>query len=229
MHGWGSNFQRWQKVKELLEKEKIEVLVPELPGFGKTSPPEEPWNIDNYVDWAIDFTQKYNWEKFNLLGHSFGGGLAVKIAAKYPEKIEKLILCAPAVIREKRKKVLSIEKTAKVGKKIFEKIKREDILEFFGKVFGKLLFSFDYYKAKGPMKETFKKIVSEDLKDNLKKIKVPTLILWGGKDHMVPLRYAERIKKEIDNAKLIIFSGARHGVNLEIPDKLAKEILSFLI
>jgi len=198
LHGWGSNFKRWQKVKELLEKERIKVLIPDLPGFGKEPPPDRAWGVDGYRKWILNFAQRRGWEKFSLLGHSFGGGLAVKVAADSPKKIEKLILCSPAIIREKNKKTVAIEKTAKVGKRVLQKIGKEEITHFLAKVFYRLIGSLDYYRADGVMKKTIKKVFSEDLSPNLQKLQQPILLLWGKKDYSVPLKYAFRIKEEIN-------------------------------
>ena len=92
LHGWGSNSGRWQRVTDLLRKQEIEALVLDLPGFGIVSSPKRPWTRDDYINWIFQKAKERNWEKFNLLGHSFGGGLSVKIAVAFPEKVEKLIL-----------------------------------------------------------------------------------------------------------------------------------------
>ena len=81
LHGWDSNSGKWQKVKEILKKSGIEVLVPDLPGFGKNPPPQKAWGIENYKEWVMKFTEEKGWQRFNLLGHSFGGGIAIKMAA----------------------------------------------------------------------------------------------------------------------------------------------------
>ena len=53
LHGWGSNSARWQRVKELIEKEGIEVLILDLPGFGITPSPEKPWGRKDYINWIF--------------------------------------------------------------------------------------------------------------------------------------------------------------------------------
>jgi pimeloyl-ACP methyl ester carboxylesterase len=78
------------------------------------------------------------------------------------------------------------------------------------------------------MKETFKKVINQDLKIGLEKIMAPTLILWGDKDDMVPEKHAHILKEKIKNSRLIIFPGVKHALNTQIPEKLAEEILKFL-
>src|SRR3989344_891612 len=74
LHGWQSSSDRWMKVGELLQ-EKYRVIIPDLPGFGKSEEPKEAWSLDSYVDWLLEFTAKVlelN-KEFYILGHSFGG------------------------------------------------------------------------------------------------------------------------------------------------------------
>jgi len=229
LHGWGSNAGRWQKVKEILEKEGIEVLIPNLPGFGFTPPPKEPWGIDDYVNWVLDFLKEKEWTRFNLLGHSFGGGLATRIVETKPEMVEKLILCAAAVIRdEKSKKTLFFYSLGKVGKKIFSLPGLRKFYPAAANALYTLNNSKDYYLAEGVMKDTFKRVTSQDLKISLEKITAPTLILWGSKDDMVPEKDAHILHEKIKNSKLVIFPGIGHNLNTQIPEKIANETLKFL-
>src|SRR3989344_6646864 len=80
LHGWGSNSARWEKVAELLGEKNIQVFVPDLPGFGQTPEPKTAWDLNNYVEWVKEFSEKIPElnHGFFLLGHSFGGSLAVK-------------------------------------------------------------------------------------------------------------------------------------------------------
>lgn len=230
LHGWGSNSSRWQKIKEILEDKGIEVLIPDMPGFGRTPAPKEAWGVEDYQKWVLDFAKGKGWEKFNLFGHSFGGAISVKIASENPEKIEKLILCAISAIREKKKskKVKVFGALAKIGKAIFSLPILNIFYNFARKNLYRLSGSGDYYLASGVMKETFRKVITENLQNNLKYIKSKTLILWGEKDEAVPLKHAYILNKEINDSQLIVFQGARHALNFQIPQKLAENIIKFL-
>ncbi len=234
LHGWGSNSLRWQRVKELLEKKGIEALVLDMPGFGITPSPERPWGRDDYISWIFQKVKEKNWQKFNLLGHSFGGGLAVKIAAnpdlfKKGKRIEKLILCAPAIIRRKSVKSFLFYWAAYLGKKFFSL----PVIKIFNPLAKKLIYKLagtrDYYLADGIMKEVMKKTwKEEDLLLSLEKIEIPTLILWGKKDDVLPLKDAYKIKEKIRNSELKIIREAKHSPHREVPDKLAEIIINFL-
>jgi len=228
LHGWGSNSGRWQRVTDLLRKQEIEALVLDLPGFGIVSSPKRPWTRDDYINWIFQKAKERNWEKFNLLGHSFGGGLSVKIAVAFPEKVEKLILCAPAIIRRKRLKTYLFYQLAHIGKKIFSLPGLKKLEPYAQRLIYKLAGSRDYYVADGVMKETMKKLGDENLEDLLAKIKAPTLIIWGKKDDVLPLRDAQELKEKIEGAELKIISEAKHSPHREAPEELAEIISQFV-
>ena len=220
LHGWGSNSARWQRVKELIEKEGIEVLILDLPGFGITPSPEKPWGRKDYINWIFQKIKEKNWDEFNLLGHSFGGGIAVKMAANSSERINKLILCAPAIIKRRSIKTYLFYWVAFLGKKIF-------FLPGFRKlqpqaqwVIYKLAGTRDYYVADGMMKEVMKKIWQEEpLEGLLEKIQIKTLVLWGKRDDVLPLKDAYLIKEKIRDSELKIISKARHSPHREAPEE----------
>ena len=229
LHGWGSNSERWQRVKELLEKKGIEVLVLDLPGFGKTLSPQKAWSRDDYINWIFQKVKERNWQKFNLLGHSFGGGLAVKIAATFPERIEKLILLSPAIIQRKSIKTYLFYYISYLGKKVFSLPGFKILYPLAEKLIYKLAGTKDYYVADGIMKETMKKIGKEEpLEMILEKIKIPTLILWGKKDDVLPVKDAYYIKEKIKGSELKIIPKARHSPHREAPEELAEIIVQFI-
>jgi len=234
LHGWGSNSLRWQKVKELLEEKGTEVLVFDLPGFGNTPSPDRPWGRADYINWIFQRVKERNWQKFNLLGHSFGGGLAAKIAAdssayKNYGQLEKLILCAPAIIRRKSIKSHIFYCLAFLGKKIFSLPVIKKLSPLAEKLVYKLAGVRDYYLADGMMKEVMKKVwKEEDLMLVLDRIKTPTLILWGEKDDILPVKDAHIIKDKIKNSEIKIIQQAKHSPHKENPDELAKLIIDFL-
>lgn len=219
LHGWQSSKERWQKVKENIESEEIEVIVPDLPGFKSETQLKEPWNLDNYVQWLKDFSQER--EKFFLLGYSFGGRVAIKFAVSYPEKLYGLILISAA----------GIKKEPRISKIIpfFKKFSFLPGYQFLRKFFYRyLLRKTDYLLAQGALKETFKNILTEDLTPLLKEIKVPVLILWGEKDKITPLKDAKLMKNQIKFSQLEILPEIGHTLHLENPELLAQKVKEFL-
>ena len=235
LHGWGSLAAKWDNVRKLLEKEGIKVFVPDLPGFGAEPPPSQPWSVDDYMEWVKSYCEKNNLSQFFLLGHSFGGGIAVKFYCAFPEKVYKIILLSPALRRWRSLKQWIFLIVAKLGKFDFSitgLVLLWPLEEKFKKVLYKLAGTTDYHKldinGMVTMKETFKRISREDLIHCLPEIKIPTLVIWGGKDAVTPLKQAYLIKKEINGAKLEIVEGGEHGLQLQNPEILAEKIMRFI-
>jgi pimeloyl-ACP methyl ester carboxylesterase len=232
LHGWGGSSDSWVEFQEIVSKGGYRVIVLDLPGFGKSISPQEPWGINEYAEFILNFikTAKNEFvEPFYLIGHSFGGRIAVKFSGLYPKKIKKLILCDSAGIRPAPNlKTRIIILAAEIGKTVFS----PQCLQIFRSTARNLFYSFlrsrDYVKAKGPMRETMKKVIGEDLLKDLSGIEAQTLIVWGEKDKMVPRKYALAFKEKIKNSELIILPKIGHSPNLEDPQKLAEIVIKFL-
>jgi pimeloyl-ACP methyl ester carboxylesterase len=228
LHGWNGSSDSWRKIIEILEI-KYKVICPDFPGFGKTETPQKPWELRDFVEWLKEFTEKLNLKEFFLLGHSFGGRVAIKFSISYPEKVKKLILVSSAGIRQewglKEKIIFQI---SKIGNAIFSKNHFFRFKDGARNFFYRIARIKDYSKAKGVMKETMKKIVEEDLLPELPKIQNETLIIWGEKDKIVPLKYAFLFKEKIKNSKLKILPKIGHSPHLEDPEKLAEILISNL-
>lgn len=227
LHGWGSSKEKWQEVKENLENQGLKVIVPDLPGFKKETKLKNPWNLDDYIDWFKEFSSEIS-EPFFLLGHSFGGRMAIKFAAEHPEKLKGLILVSAAgIIPKKSFSPSFISKMAKAG----NKFSFLPFYSFFRKVFYRfILRRTDYIKSEEipNLKETFKKIISEDLISYFSKIKTSTLIIWGEKDKMTPLSDAHLMNEKIPNSKLEILKNIGHSPHRKAPKILAEKILNFV-
>ncbi|MBU2635455.1 alpha/beta hydrolase [Patescibacteria group bacterium] len=212
LHGWGSRSDNWQRVGEMLAEKGIKVIIPDLPGFGQSQKPPRAWNLDDYCDFVEEFVKILNLANFSLLGHSFGGALAVKCGLKFPEKIDKLFLASAVCIRKKTFKNKLFKFLSK-----FLKIKTP----FLRKVFYR---KSDYLSVEGTMKEIYLKLIKQDLSDVLSQIQIPTVIIWGEKDNITPLSDAKIINQKIKDSKIEIIPNVGHDLNLKTPEKLAEVI-----
>ncbi len=247
LHGWGASAKSYDKLKPLLEQKGISVFVFDLPGFGSEPAPPSAWAVDDYVEWVrekiVNIEKNANQtssqptpyqvggeKRIALFGHSFGGRIAIKLAARYPEKIEKLILCDAAGITPRPKtKINLFTQLSKVGKIIFSL----PILNYVEPAAKKFIYFLagakDYSRLDNPvMKEIFKKVIDEDLTSYLARIKSQALIVWGEKDKMTPISDAYAMSDKIINSKFEILKGAGHSPHLECPEKLAKIIEEFI-
>jgi pimeloyl-ACP methyl ester carboxylesterase len=227
LHGWGGSSDSWLKIIKELEKD-FKIICPDLPGFGKSETPKIPWNLKDYVKWVKEFTGNLNLEKFFLIGHSFGGRIAIKFSIAFPEKVQKLILCNSAGIKQNKNLkekiifLLALLGNAILSPKIFQRFKDKA-----RNLFYRFLRNLDYAKANETMKETMKKIIQEDLLPDLSFLNVKTLIVWGERDNVLPLDHAFIFKSKIPDSEIKIFPEVFHSPHLENPEKLIQAIIQF--
>lgn len=118
LHGWGSNIELFENMSELLAR-KYHVIAPDMPGFGLSDEPKEPWRVDDYVDFVLKFLEPFAPEKVTFLGHSFGGRVIIKMASrKLPFEIEKVILVDSAGVKPKKTAAQKLrQRNYKIGRK----------------------------------------------------------------------------------------------------------------
>ncbi len=221
LHGWGGKGESWLKTAEYL-KNNFQIILIDLPGFGKTEFPKKAWNLDDYCQLVLALIKEFAFEKITLLGHSFGGRIAIKIAAEHPDKLEKLILVSAAGLRHKFNLKTMLAGAVVSTYKLFPFFPRTYRLKRF--FYEKLLRRRDYFKAEGIMKEIFKNTIEEDLLPLLSLIEVKTLIIWGKKDKITPIKDAYLMQKKIAGSILKTLP-SRHLPHKEVPRLLAQEIL----
>lgn len=247
LHGWGGTKESFTELRTALKDAPIEILTPDLPGFGAEPEPPRPWTTDDYADWVArwlrqrlrisDFELRNR--KIFLLGHSHGGRIAIKLAARLNSEIrnsqfafpiDHLYLCAAAGIRHPRhvKRIIGLT-LAKTGKVLLS-IPGLRLLQPFGKkILYKLVRVHDYEKASPVMRETMIKVSAEDLTPLLSRIAVPTDIFWGSEDRMTPLSDGELMRRLIPGSHLHVFPRVRHRVHREKSEEIAKAITKALM
>lgn len=220
LHGWGGNSQSFSQLQALSEKHYKTVAL-DLPGFGETDFPPKPWGVEEYKNFVISFIRRLEMGRVCLVGHSFGGRIAILLAAGEPQLVERLVLISAAGIKRKTSaQEKAVGFAASLGKRIMSLPLMYRLKRPVRDVFYKLIRRQDYYLAKGVMKETIKNVIVQDLREYLPQIKIKTLILWGDKDTITPLKDAYFMQKEIPDAALEIIKGGSHY----LPRKNAKEL-----
>lgn len=204
LHGWGQNIQMMEPLCVGLE-DNCNILIIDLPGFGLSSEPKNPLTIDDYANILNKLIKKLNIKVYILIGHSFGGRVSIKYAAKYG--VEKLVLLA-SPFRKSTKKVPLKVKVLKAMKKI-PGLKK---LENFAK---KHIGSRDYKNATPIMRQILVNAVNEDLLEDGKKITSPTIIIYGDLDEEVTREDVEEVEKTLKDAALIVYEGCTHYAYLE--------------
>ena len=155
-----------------------------------------PYALDDYIAEVIGYMQDNGVKRPHVIAHSFGGRIAIKAAASYPDLFDKIILTGAAGLRPKRSFSYYKKRIGYLLKRRF--VSKEKLEKYFSE---------DYKKLSPVMKESFKKIVNEYLDGYLSGVNNPTLLLWGKEDRETPLYMAKRIVKGIKNSELITLNG----------------------
>jgi pimeloyl-ACP methyl ester carboxylesterase len=221
LHGWRPDLDGYYKIVDLL-KDEFDVYFFPLPGFGEKL--SRPYTLDDYLKFLENKLQDL--ENFYLLGHSFGGALAMLYAIKYPTKVKTLILYNAAIFRKRKLKHKIIYLITRILKPL-EKILPQKLNFIIKKIFYRFLVkSYDYFLVDDNLKQTLINI-AKDLTNDAKNVKTKTILLWGEKDRVTPLDDALVLKNLIKNSELITFDGG-HSFHKTNPQKFI-EILKTII
>lgn len=215
LHGWGRSLESLRGLGELLAV-KYKVIILDLPGFGGSPLPPEAsndgggWNTLDYAMCVKAYLDRTGIENAILLGHSFGGRISIRLSSRYPERFSSLILIGSHGLQEKR--TLRFKCRAYVVRLIGRLTKWLDGItgtRLYEKMFIPRYGSVDYKNA-GSLRKTLVKTVTENLTNEVEKITLRTLLLWGKQDTQTPLELARQFHRLIPNSELHVFPNAGH-------------------
>lgn len=227
LHGWADSGKTFEMLaKELAGKEdRYTALLLDLPGFGGTQAPPVAWDLPDYASFVADFIQKLNKQPAVIVGHSNGGTIAINGAARGLLTPSKLILIASAGIRGRsvKKEVLRLlAKPVKIAIKAAPKSTRKRIRQKLYSAIGS-----DYLIAEH-MQETFKKVVTYDIRKEAAEITIPACLIYGEKDTATPQAYGELLAAAMPHAVLHTIPMAGHFVHQEQAYEVARISAEFM-
>lgn len=228
--GWGTTINTYMPLINSISN-YANIYCLDMPGFGNSEEPDTYWNLDNYVDFIIDFIKSQNIQDLDLIGHSNGGRIIIKLMNRIDLNfnVNKIILIGSAGIVHKKSQSKKFKiKIFKLGKKIVE---IKPIKTMFPNLLSKLQNKFgseDYKNASPVMKKTLVNLINEDLRELLPNIKVPTLLIWGENDTETPLQDGELMEKLIPDSGLVKIKNCTHYVFLEQTAYVNSIISTFL-
>lgn len=225
LHGWGDSSAGWRQFAAALGKD-YDVVSLDLPGFGGTQAPQEPWGLGEYADFVAAFIEKAKLKPYAVIGHSNGGAIAIRGLGQNKFQAEKLVLLASAGIRNEyngRNKALRlITKAGKAATAPLPQAVRKKIQKKVYTTIGSDMLVVEH------MQETFKRVVTDDVREDAAQITVPTLLVYGENDTAAPVRYGELFHEAIDGSTLEILPGVEHFLHLEQPQKVVQLVQDFL-
>lgn len=221
LHGWGRHGADFKN--SLMG---ISAFAPDLPGFGASPPPADVIGAEGYADILSEMLPEFDRPPV-LIGHSFGGRIAVCLAARYPDEIGPVILTGAPIVRS------GVGRRPRISYKIVRSLNRIGIIsdrrmESLRRQSG----SDDYRSATGVMRDILVKVVNESYEPQLRDMQSPVVLLWGELDDEVPVSVAEMAAGVIDQADgdvdLRVIEGVGHHVPIEAPKELRKAIDSVM-
>ncbi len=225
LHGWKDSLRTFDSLAPLLAEGRRVVRL-DLPGFGGTEPPPRTWGVGDYACFVRDFILKLNINVDLLVGHSFGGRVALKGLGTGTLSARRLVLIASAgVAKKKRLRNYFFAALAKLGRAATFVPPLSFIRLPLRRKLYRLLGS-DYFEA-GPLSGTFRAVVREDLGVAARQLDIPTFLIWGEDDAVTPLSEGKRLAGLIPDSGLKIFPKAGHFVHREKPGEVAAAMQVF--
>lgn len=226
LHGWGCNHTTLASIAKVAA-ESHTVYNLDMPGFGQSPEPSEIWGVEQYTAMLEKFVKMMNIDKPILLGHSFGGRVAILYSSR--NKVEKIILVDAAGVKPRRSlkyyiKVYSFKAAKCLVNIMFDKDKAAGYIDRMRAKKG----SADYAAASPMMRRILSKVVNEDLKSVMPRIEAPTLLIWGENDTATPIRDAKTMSRLIPDSGLVSFPGCGHYSFLDNPYQFAAVLRSFI-
>lgn len=218
LHGWARSGADFAAIVH-----GCDALAVHLPGFGTTAPPPTPWGSADYAQHLVPGLADGG--PYVVVAHSFGGRVAVRLAAAHPELVSALVLTGVPLVR-----ATAAPKPA-LGLRIAKRLRAahvvpQSVVDRVRKNAG----SADYRAAQGVMRDVLVRVVGEDYRDDLARVAasgVPVHLVWGEHDDAAPLAGA-RLAAEILGVDVTVVPGAGHLLDGALADAVRTRLLETL-
>lgn len=233
LHGIGASAERWLRVVPLLNR-NFRIIIPDIVGFGYSDKPTVEYTMNYFVEFLRDFLKSIRIQRIHIIGSSFGGLLAAEFAMEFASIVKKMILVSPAGTMQTSTKTLdeyilaALYPTMENARRAFSdmaydpKVVTDDIVKDFVNRMKLPNSKYAFMSTLLGIRNT------QDLENRLTKIFLPTLLIWGREDKMIPSVHAEDYLR-IRNSKLIMIPNSGHTPYTETPSLFAKIALDFLM
>jgi pimeloyl-ACP methyl ester carboxylesterase len=240
IHGFLSSIFSFRKLMPLLT-DHYHVYAIDLPPFGKSEKSKSFfYSFSTYSNLVASFCEKQGISKVNIVGHSLGGQIALHVAIRYPELVEKLILlCSSGYINRPSRKMLAASyipffkwymkrKIAETGIRgnlmnvVYDKkiVNEELELGYVEPFLDEAIFD--------ALLVMYRKLEDHLISNELGQISTEALLIWGKEDRVTPLSVGKKLHEDLPNSNLIVYEKAGHLIPEEIPEKITRDIKNYL-
>jgi pimeloyl-ACP methyl ester carboxylesterase len=235
LHGALSDSRTWQRQLNALSRDFM-VVAWDAPGCGRSSDPPGGFQLSDFADCLAGIIDKLSLHRPHVLGHSFGGGLALEFYRRYPDIPGSLILASAYAGWAGSLPAATVEDRLQKGLQQSKMPPKQVVDAWLPTLFNESV-SPDVIKETADIMEDFhpagmrvmlQAFAEADLREVLPQIKVPTLLLYGDADQRSPLNVARDLHKRIPASSLVIMKGIGHFIHAESPELFNSEVRSFL-
>jgi pimeloyl-ACP methyl ester carboxylesterase len=230
LHGGSEGASAWKNNIAVLAK-NYHVYAPDLPGFGLSPVDLGSYRIAEVADFINSFSEAVSLPRFNLMGHSFGGGIAAHVALKYPHKVSKLVLVSSLCLGEEIAWWVRIFTVGNLHKILGRAVRGLYTgLKYLVNVFSDTDIKPPFTTASILIGGEISNFYSQNtvLLSRLPDISAPTLVMWGTGDLIVPPAHAYRAARLIPHCRVKVFSNCGHSVYRDRIIDFSAELLGFL-
>ena len=243
VHGLAGNWQNWIENLTRVAQER-RVLALDLPGFGQSERPAERITMNGYGRTVDAFADALDLGEIAVVGNSMGGFVAAETAIQFPERVERLVLVSAAGITTttlRREPVMvwgriaalagargAAEKRMAITRPrlrhaVFAAIMRHPSL-----LAPETLWEISDGAGRKAFTPALEAILDYDFRDRLGDIRVPTLIVWGENDMLIPVKDAAEYERQIPAARKVVLEDTGHVSMIERPPTFNRLLLEFL-
>jgi len=237
IHGLGSSSDRWLGIPDALSS-NFHTIALDLPGFGESSKPVTMnYTIQNFREKIVDFINKLgiNDGKTSIVGHSLGGYIAAEVTIENKNLVERLVLIDSSGMLKKPTPLLeeylqvAMNPTADKVRKVFEQMVA-DPARIPSKLVDGFIARINSPNAKYAFKSTLQNSANTQIGlERLELIQdIPTLIIWGTNDKVIPTNHSVLFKEAIMNSRIEIIQDTGHAPFAEKPDQVCEILRNFL-
>lgn len=205
-HGWGQDHTAFAAMAQALGTGAAHTLI-DFPGFGRSPPPPAVWGTEDYADAIAAWLATLPPVPVLWVGHSFGGRVGLRLAARHPDSVRGLFLIASAGLKRRRPPHRRLQLYLKV--RLYKILRKLAGAGFSPEWLQKRLGSTDYRNA-GVMRPVFVRTVNEDQTESVRKIGCPVQLVYGADDTETPPEIGERLADLIFGARLTVLPAQDH-------------------
>jgi pimeloyl-ACP methyl ester carboxylesterase len=223
LHGWARTHRDFDAVLAPADGAPLNAIALDLPGFGASPPPDEAWGAAAYATLVSQVLPDME-EPIVVLGHSFGGRVALHLATQRPESVRALVLTGVPMLHAAGR-TASVAPAYKMVRRLHALGLVSDArMEAARQKYG----SADYRAAQGIMRAVHVRSVNETYESELDAVDCPVHLVWGADDTAAPIEMVERSLAHLSHGDLQVVPGVGHMTPSLIPDILRSTVVACL-